>query len=57
MRFYGIYRKYIEKYHSDKVWEFLDFILERYEKDRVKMGSGKLSSPVSYTHLTLPSKA
>jgi len=39
------YRKYIEKYHNGKVKEFLNFILERYEKDDVKeMGSDKLSS-------------
>jgi len=39
------YRKYIEKYHNGKVKEFLNFILERYEKDGVKeMGSDKLSS-------------
>ena len=39
------YRKYIEKYHNDKVREFLNFILERYKKDGVKeMGSDKLSS-------------
>jgi len=39
------YRKYIEKYHNSKVKEFLNFILERYEKDGVKeMGSDKLSS-------------
>lgn len=39
------YRKYIEKYHNDKVKAFLEFILERYEKDGVKeMGSDKLSS-------------
>ena len=39
------YRKYIEKYHNDKVKEFLNFILERYEKDGVKeMGSDKLST-------------
>jgi len=39
------YRKYIEKYHNDKVKAFLNFILERYEKDGVKeMGSDKLST-------------
>ncbi|RKZ25032.1 DEAD/DEAH box helicase, partial [bacterium] len=39
------YRKYIEKYHNDKVKEFLTFILNRYEKDGVKeMGSDKLST-------------
>ena len=39
------YRKYIERYHNGKVKEFLNFILERYEKDGVKeMGSDKLSS-------------
>jgi len=39
------YRKYIEKFHNDKVKEFLSFILERYEKDGVKeMGSDKLSA-------------
>ncbi len=39
------YRKYIEKYQSDKARAFLDFILERYKKDGVKeMGSDKLSS-------------
>jgi type I restriction enzyme R subunit len=39
------YRKYIERYHNDKVKAFLNFILERYEKDGVKeMGSDKLSS-------------
>lgn len=39
------YRKYIEKYHNDKVKEFLNFILKRYEKDGVKeIGSDKLSS-------------
>jgi len=39
------YRKYIEKYHNGKVKAFLNFILERYEKDGVKeMGSDKLSS-------------
>jgi len=39
------YRKYIEKYHNGKVKEFLNFILERYEKDGVKeMGIDKLSS-------------
>ncbi len=39
------YRKYIEKYHNDKVKAFLEFILERYEKDGVReMGSDKLSS-------------
>ena len=39
------YRKYIEKYQSDKAREFLEFILERYKKDGVKeMGSDKLST-------------
>ena len=39
------YRKYIEKYHNDKVKEFLNFILQRYERDGVKeMGSDKLST-------------
>ena len=39
------YRKYIEQNQSDKVREFLDFILERYKKDGVKeIGSDKLSS-------------
>ncbi len=39
------YRKYIEKYHNDKVKEFLTFILQRYERDGVKeMGSDKLSA-------------
>lgn len=39
------YRKYIEKYHNGKVKEFLNFILERYEKDGVKeMRSDNLST-------------
>ena len=39
------YRKYIEKFHNEKVREFLNFILERYKRDGVKeMGSDKLSS-------------
>ena len=46
------YRKYIEKYHSDKVREFLNFILERYEKDGVKeMGSDKLSALIKLSGL------
>ncbi len=48
------YRKYIEKYHSDKVREFLDFILERYKKDGVKeMGSDKLSSLIKLSGMEL----
>ncbi len=46
------YRKYIEKYHNGKVKEFLNFILERYEKDGVKeMGSDKLSSLIKLSGL------
>ena len=48
------HRKYIEKYHNDKVREFLDFILERYEKDGVKeMGSDKLSSLIKLSGMSL----
>lgn len=48
------YRKYIEKYHSDKVRAFLDFILERYKKDGVKeMGSDKLSSLIKLSGMDL----
>lgn len=48
------YRKYIEKYHSHKVREFLDFILERYKKDGVKeMGSDKLSSLIKLSGMEL----
>lgn len=48
------YRKYIEKYHNDKVKEFLNFILERYEKDGVKeMGSDKLSSLVKLSGMDM----
>ncbi|MCB4764627.1 MAG: DEAD/DEAH box helicase, partial [Sulfurovum sp.] len=46
------YRKYIEKYHNHKVREFLNFILERYEKDGVKeMGSDKLSALIKLSGL------
>ncbi len=46
------YRKYIEKYHNGKVKEFLNFILERYEKDGVKeMGSDKLSSLIKLSSI------
>lgn len=39
------HRRYIEKYHTDKVRTFLEFILERYKKDGVKeIGSDKLST-------------
>jgi len=42
------YRKYIEKYHNDKVKEFLDFILERYEKFGIKeIKSDNLSTLIS----------
>ncbi len=48
------YRKYIEKYHSDKVREFLDFILERYKKDGVKeIGSDKLSSLIKLSGMDM----
>lgn len=48
------YRKYIEKYHNDKVKAFLNFILERYEKDGVKeMGSDKLSSLVKLSGMDM----
>ena len=48
------YRKYIEKYHSHKVREFLDFILERYRKDGVKeMGSDKLSSLIKLSGMDM----
>ena len=48
------YRKYIEKYHNDKVKEFLTFILQRYEKDGVKeMGSDKLSSLIKLSGMDM----
>ncbi len=48
------YRKYIEKYHSDKVREFLNFILERYKKDGVKeIGSDKLSSLIKLSGIDI----
>ena len=48
------YQKYIEKYHSDKVREFLDFILERYKKDGVKeTGSDKLSSLIKLSGMDM----
>ncbi len=48
------YRKYIERYHSDKVRAFLEFILERYKKDGVKeMGSDKLSSLIKLSGMEL----
>ena len=48
------YRKYIEKYQSDKVREFLDFILERYKKDGVKeIGSDKLSSLIKLSGMDM----
>jgi len=46
------YRKYIEKFHHDKVREFLNFILERYKRDGVKeIGSDKLSSLIKLSGL------
>ena len=40
------------KYYNDKAIEFLNFILERYEKDGVKeMGSDKLSSLIKLSGL------
>ncbi|MEA3455674.1 MAG: DEAD/DEAH box helicase family protein [Campylobacterota bacterium] len=48
------YRKYIERYHNDKVKEFLTFILQRYEKDGVKeMGSDKLSSLIKLSGMDM----
>ena len=48
------YRKYIEKYHNDKVKAFLNFILERYEKDGVKeMGSDKLSALIKLSGIDM----
>jgi len=48
------YRKYIDKYHNDKVKEFLTFILQRYEKDGVKeMGSDKLSSLIKLSGMDI----
>jgi len=46
------YRRYIERHHNEKVREFPNFILERYEKDGVKeMGSDKLSSLIKLSHI------
>lgn len=48
------HRHYIEKYHTDKVREFLEFILERYKKDGVKeMGSDKLSTLIKLSGMEL----
>jgi len=48
------HRKYIEKYHADKVKTFLEFILERYKKDGVKeMGSDKLSTLIKLSGMDL----
>ncbi|MDY0403428.1 DEAD/DEAH box helicase family protein [Sulfurovum sp.] len=48
------HRHYIDKYHTDKVREFLEFILERYEKDGVKeMGSDKLSTLIKLSGMDL----
>lgn len=48
------HRKYIEKYHADKVRAFLEFILERYKKDGVKeMGSDKLSSLIKLSGMDM----
>lgn len=39
--------KFVEKYHSDKAKQFIEFILERYRKDGVKeLDEDKLSDLV-----------